>query len=97
MLNYVGMLAVGVIFGSNAHPAHGEIRRILCDILDYMYVCLSFERWGDVPDCAASANVSVCFMPLEVLPGIFRYGHAFPFYNVSGGSTDNHIWDEEST
>ncbi|KAL0945267.1 hypothetical protein HGRIS_000778 [Hohenbuehelia grisea] len=29
------------------------------------------------------SNVSVCFMPIEVLPGIFRYGYAAPFYNIS--------------
>ncbi|KAK0450591.1 uncharacterized protein EV420DRAFT_1766667 [Desarmillaria tabescens] len=29
-------------------------------------------------------NVSVCFMPIDVLPHIFRYGYAFPFYNLSG-------------
>ncbi|TFK61771.1 hypothetical protein BDN72DRAFT_777884 [Pluteus cervinus] len=29
------------------------------------------------------SNVSVCFLPIEVLPGLFKYGYAFPFYNVS--------------
>jgi len=28
-------------------------------------------------------NVSVAFYPIEVLPAIFRYGFAMPFYNVS--------------
>ncbi|KAK0436562.1 hypothetical protein EV421DRAFT_1112123 [Armillaria borealis] len=28
-------------------------------------------------------NVSVCFMPIDVLPHIYRYGYAFPFYNLS--------------
>lgn len=28
-------------------------------------------------------NVSVCFMPIEILPRIFHYGYAMPFYNVS--------------
>ncbi len=32
----------------------------------------------------SSANVAVCFMPIEVLPHIYKYGYAFPFYNVSG-------------
>jgi hypothetical protein len=27
-------------------------------------------------------NVSVAFFPIQVLPGIFRYGYAMPFYNV---------------
>ncbi|TFY61383.1 hypothetical protein EVG20_g7085 [Dentipellis fragilis] len=28
------------------------------------------------------ANVSVCFFPIPLLPGVFRYGYATPFYNV---------------
>lgn len=28
------------------------------------------------------ANVSVCFMPIPVLPRVYRYGYAMPFYNV---------------
>ncbi|KAF8153410.1 hypothetical protein B0H34DRAFT_104331 [Crassisporium funariophilum] len=28
-------------------------------------------------------NISVCIFPLETLPGIFRYGYAAPFYNLS--------------
>ncbi len=31
-----------------------------------------------------AANVAVCFMPIEVLPSIYHYGYAMPFYNVSG-------------
>ncbi|KAF7967864.1 hypothetical protein HWV62_32882 [Athelia sp. TMB] len=31
----------------------------------------------------AKANVSVSYYPIEVLPGVFRYGYASPFYNVS--------------
>ncbi|KAF8907987.1 hypothetical protein CPB85DRAFT_1414965 [Mucidula mucida] len=30
------------------------------------------------------SNVAVCFMPIDVLPHIYRYGYAMPFYNVSG-------------
>ncbi|PAV18859.1 response to drug-related protein [Pyrrhoderma noxium] len=29
------------------------------------------------------SNVSVASVPIEVLPGVFRYGYAAPFYNVS--------------
>jgi Protein of unknown function (DUF3533) len=28
-------------------------------------------------------NVSVCSYPIELLPTIYRYGYAAPFYNVS--------------
>ncbi|KAF9540263.1 hypothetical protein CPC08DRAFT_650973 [Agrocybe pediades] len=29
------------------------------------------------------ANIAVCSFPIQVLPSIFRYGYAAPFYNVS--------------
>jgi len=29
------------------------------------------------------SNVSVCFLPIDVLPRIYHYGYAFPFYNIS--------------
>lgn len=32
---------------------------------------------------APSVNVSVCFYPIEILPTIFRYGYATPFYNIN--------------
>ncbi|KAH7104414.1 hypothetical protein BKA62DRAFT_635540 [Auriculariales sp. MPI-PUGE-AT-0066] len=28
------------------------------------------------------SNVSVAFFPIQVLPGVFRYGYAMPFYNI---------------
>ncbi|KAF8075344.1 hypothetical protein FPV67DRAFT_1408627 [Lyophyllum atratum] len=28
-------------------------------------------------------NVSVCIQPIEVLPSVYRYGYASPFYNIS--------------
>ncbi|EKM78185.1 hypothetical protein AGABI1DRAFT_75662 [Agaricus bisporus var. burnettii JB137-S8] len=31
------------------------------------------------------SNVSVCIAPIQVLPGIYRYGYAAPFYNLSRG------------
>jgi hypothetical protein len=31
------------------------------------------------------ANVAVCAFPIEILPPIYRYGYAMPFYNVSRG------------
>ncbi|KAG2078806.1 hypothetical protein BDR04DRAFT_997002 [Suillus decipiens] len=30
-----------------------------------------------------TTNVSVAFYPIEILPAVFRYGFAMPFYNVS--------------
>ncbi|KAJ2923986.1 hypothetical protein H1R20_g13109, partial [Candolleomyces eurysporus] len=43
------------------------------------------------------ANLSVSIFPIEVLPGIFRYGYAVPFYNLSRAlrtivfGTKNHV------
>jgi len=31
------------------------------------------------------ANISVCAFPIDILPSVYRYGYAFPFYNVSRG------------
>ncbi|TFL04210.1 hypothetical protein BDV98DRAFT_563751 [Pterulicium gracile] len=28
-------------------------------------------------------NVATCFVPLELLPGIFKFGYAWPFFNIS--------------
>jgi len=33
--------------------------------------------------CEPVVNVSVSFYPIELLPPVFRYGKAAPFYNVS--------------
>lgn len=50
---------------------------IICERLPYMvYVCPLTEIWPP-------ANVSVVFFPVEILPSIYRYGYAMPFYNVS--------------
>jgi hypothetical protein len=29
------------------------------------------------------SNVSIASYPLDMLPGVFRYGYAMPFYNLS--------------
>jgi hypothetical protein len=29
------------------------------------------------------SNISVSIFPIQVLPHIYRYGYAFPFYNIS--------------
>jgi hypothetical protein len=29
------------------------------------------------------SNVSVAIYPLQALPHVYRYGYAFPFYNIS--------------
>ncbi|KAK0485965.1 hypothetical protein IW261DRAFT_1453011 [Armillaria novae-zelandiae] len=29
------------------------------------------------------SNISTCLLPLDILPGLYAYGHAAPFYNIS--------------
>lgn len=44
--------------------------------------CLVFHNWAVSLMCPL-VNVSVSLYPIEVLPSIFRYGYAAPFYNIS--------------
>ena len=46
----------------------------------FLSICLFTS---DSSTCRAPVNVSVVFYPVEILPTIFRYGYATPFYNVS--------------
>ncbi|KAJ3514420.1 hypothetical protein NLJ89_g2395 [Agrocybe chaxingu] len=64
MLNYAGMLAVGLALES------------LLTLLTTRGIPFFMLTW-------IITNVSVCVYPIEVMPHIFRYGHAAPFYNVS--------------
>ncbi|KAF8073458.1 hypothetical protein FPV67DRAFT_1736907, partial [Lyophyllum atratum] len=64
MLNWVGMLAVGLALES------------LLTLLTQRFMPFFMIIW-------IIANVSVCIFPIEVLPVVFRYGYAMPFYNVS--------------
>ncbi|CAA7263443.1 unnamed protein product [Cyclocybe aegerita] len=64
MLNYAGMLAVGLALES------------LSTLLTTRGIPFFMLTW-------IITNVSVCVFPIEVMPNIFRYGHAAPFYNVS--------------
>ncbi|KAH7925949.1 hypothetical protein BV22DRAFT_399074 [Leucogyrophana mollusca] len=45
-------------------------------ILTIKFIALFLVLW-------IITNVSVSFYPIEILPAIFRYGYAMPFYNVS--------------
>ncbi|GLB45512.1 putative protein of unknown function (DUF3533) [Lyophyllum shimeji] len=64
MLNWAGMLAVGLALES------------LLTLLTVRFMPFFMIIW-------IIANVSVCIFPIEVLPIVFRYGYAMPFYNVS--------------
>ncbi|KAK7462780.1 hypothetical protein VKT23_007364 [Stygiomarasmius scandens] len=64
MLNWVGMLAVGLALES------------MITILTIRGVPFFMILWIIV-------NVSVCALPIDVLPRIYHYGYAMPFYNVS--------------
>ncbi|KAJ7594076.1 hypothetical protein C8J56DRAFT_1002071 [Mycena floridula] len=64
MLNFVGMMAVGLALEA------------MITLLTAKFVPFFMIIWIIV-------NVSVCFLPLEVLPKLYHYGYAMPFYNVS--------------
>ena len=98
MLNWVSMLAVYVLLDHNVniglmHIHSGLALESLITILTARYVpffmvlliigmnfLLSLR-----PFCLffVSANISVCIYPIDMLPRIFRYGYAAPFFNVS--------------
>ncbi|KZP19996.1 hypothetical protein FIBSPDRAFT_827555 [Athelia psychrophila] len=52
-------------------------------VIYWMMNFCAMTALGLALECVLSANVSVSFYPIEALPGIFRYGYASPFYNVS--------------
>ncbi|KAF9044958.1 hypothetical protein BJ165DRAFT_124608 [Panaeolus papilionaceus] len=64
MLNWVGMLAVGMALES------------MITILTPRYIPFFMLLW-------IITNVSVCVFPIDMLPKIYRYGYAVPFYNIS--------------
>lgn len=66
MLNYVGMLSVGLALES------------MMTLLTQRFITYFMIIW-------IISNVSVCFLPIDVLPSLYRYGYAMPFYNVSRG------------
>ncbi|KAG6812721.1 hypothetical protein H0H92_001082 [Tricholoma furcatifolium] len=64
MLNWVGMMAVGLALEA------------LITILTPRFIPFFMIIWIII-------DVSVCIYPIDVLPKIFYYGYAAPFYNVS--------------
>lgn len=66
MLNYVGMLSVGLALEA------------MITLLTQRFIPFFMILW-------IISNVSVCFLPIEVLPSVYRYGYAMPFYNVGRG------------
>ena len=46
-------------------------------------MCVPYFRGCGLLTHTAPANISVAFMPIEVLPAVFRYGYGFPVYNIS--------------
>ncbi|KAF9261687.1 hypothetical protein L218DRAFT_869481 [Marasmius fiardii PR-910] len=64
MLNFVGMLAVGLA-------------------LEAMITLLTAKAISFFMIIWIITNVSVALFPIDVLPGIYHYGYATPFYNIS--------------
>lgn len=57
---------------------------VLWIISQYKSKCLLHLNDTDV--LVTAANVSVVFFPVEMLPTIFRYGYATPFYNLGNAT-----------
>lgn len=55
---------------------------IFYDPLDYWSVSWSSARSASIYT-PGLVDVSVCIFPMDVLPRIYRYGYAAPFYNIS--------------
>ncbi|THH18740.1 hypothetical protein EW146_g2279 [Bondarzewia mesenterica] len=55
--------------GSYDHDLDRPLYTFLPDFMDHKQV-------------TPPPNVSVCFFPIPLLPGVYRYGYAMPFYNV---------------
>jgi hypothetical protein len=100
MLSYVGMLSVyasSVILSSPANSSFsGLALESLVTLLTVKFIPFFMLMWIisaflSLTRCVLPltarllANISVCIFPIEVLPRIFRYGYASPFYNVSRG------------
>jgi len=53
--------------------------------MDHQYVNLDrqYQVSGLNVIYLRTGNVSVCVLPIQALPGLYRYGYAMPFYNVS--------------
>ncbi|KIK00497.1 hypothetical protein K443DRAFT_122793 [Laccaria amethystina LaAM-08-1] len=82
MLSYVGMLSVyasSVILSSPANSSlSGLALESFVTLLTVKFIPFFMLMW-------IITNISVCIFPIEVLPRVFRYGYASPFYNVSRG------------
>ncbi|KAG1881436.1 hypothetical protein C8R48DRAFT_586993 [Suillus tomentosus] len=52
-------------------------------VIYWMMSWCSMSAFNDEATHILTTNVSVAFYPIEVLPAVFRYGFAMPFYNVS--------------
>lgn len=97
MLSYVGMLSVyasSVILSSPANASlSGLALESLVTLLTIKFIPFFMIMWiigaflsltRFVPPLTAPlVNISVCIFPIEVLPRVFHYGYAAPFYNVS--------------
>ena len=81
MINFVGMLCLGLSL--EAMITLLTIRFMPFFMILWIISTLILLILSGSLLTIATANVSVCFMPIEVLPKFYHYGYAMPFYNVS--------------
>lgn len=81
MLNWLGMLAwFALLLLEFLYLAYinysGLALEAMLTVLTTRFVPFFLILW-------IISNVSVSVFPIQVLPHVYRYGYAFPFYNVS--------------
>ena len=99
MVNWVGMLSVYVLLDHQVdivliHIRSGLALESVITLLTARYIPffmilliigmnVSSSTFIAYYNSFISANVAVCIYPIDMLPQIFRYGYAAPFYNIS--------------
>lgn len=77
-----GDLYQGTGIGISNNDLDGSIYSFLYDTLDNRYASIVFTLFYSHA-LGNAVDVSVCIFPIDVLPRIYHYGYAAPFYNIS--------------
>ncbi|SJK97669.1 uncharacterized protein ARMOST_00922 [Armillaria ostoyae] len=75
MLSFCGMSAVGLALEALMPLLTAKFIQLF--LMLWIISSVSFLHGGQF------GNISTCLLPLDILPGLYAYGHAAPFYNIS--------------
>jgi len=73
----------GTGIGIANNDLDGSVHSFLYDTLDNRYASIVFNPFYSYATLGNAVDVSVCIFPIDVLPRIYHYGYAAPFYNIS--------------